>query len=57
MYSISLKGDTENKTPKHTSKKIKAQKAKLLLVLMSEILILWTSTSIRRLPTIFSNTL
>lgn len=30
MYSISLKGDIEHKTPKHTSKKIKVKKAKPL---------------------------
>lgn len=57
MHSISLKGDIENKIPKHTSKKIKVKKEKLILVLMSETLTLWTPTSIRRLPTIFSNTL
>lgn len=57
MHSIRLKGDIENKTPKYTSKKIKVKKVKLILVLMSEILTLWTPTNIRRLPTIFSNTL
>lgn len=57
MHSIRRKSDIENKTPKYTSKKIKVKKAKLILVLMSEILTLWTPTNIRRLPTIFSNIL